>query len=85
MVQLAADGDIADDSTERWPESRPQVEFGEIGLKSLVENDAALQRHIIFDAIPRVDGIESSGDPILEARSSIYLMSGRRHRHIDGK
>ncbi len=85
VVQLAADGDIVDDSTEHWPESRPQVEFGVVELKGLVENDAAQQRHMIFDAIPRVDGIESSGDPILEARSSIYLMSGRRHRHSDIK
>jgi len=81
VVQLAADGDIVDDSTEHWPESRPQVEFGVIELTGLVENDAAEQRHIVFDAIPRVDGIESSGDPILEARSSIYLMTGRRHRN----
>ena len=81
LVQVAADGDIVDDSTEHWPESRPQVEFGVIELTKPVENDAAEQRHIVFDAIPRVDGIESSGDPILEARSSIYLMTGRRHRN----
>jgi catalase len=85
MLQLAADGDIVDDATEHWPERRPQAEFGTIALTGSAENDAAEQRHIIFDPIPRVDGIESSGDPLLEARSSVYLMAGRRHRHADVK
>ena len=29
---------------------------------------------------PRVDGIESAGDPLTEVRSDIYLLSGRRRR-----
>jgi catalase len=85
MLQLAADGDIVDDATEHWPESRPQAEFGAIALTGRAENDTGEQRHIIFDPIPRVDGIESSGDPLLEVRSSVYLMAGRRHRHADVK
>jgi catalase len=38
------------------------------------------QKHIIFDPIPRVDGIEPSADPLLELRAAIYLLSGRRRR-----
>jgi catalase len=38
------------------------------------------QKHIIFDPIPRVDGIEPSDDPLLELRAAIYLISGRRRR-----
>jgi len=79
-VQLAAAGDTVDDSTVRWPEDRPQVEFGTIELKEAVANNDAEQRFIIFDPIPRVDGIESSGDPLLEPRAALYLMSGRRRR-----
>jgi len=30
--------------------------------------------------VPRVDGIDSSGDPLTEVRSEIYLLSGRRRR-----
>jgi len=37
-------------------------------------------RRIIFDPLPRVDGIDSSGDPLTEVRSDIYLLSGRRRR-----
>jgi catalase len=79
-VQLAGPGDIVDDSTVDWPEGRPQVEFGTIELTSVVENNEAEQRHIIFDPIPRVDGIDSSGDPLLQARADLYLASGRRRR-----
>jgi catalase len=35
---------------------------------------------IIFDPIPRVEGIEPSDDPLFELRAAIYLMSGRRRR-----
>jgi catalase len=79
-VQLAEDGDITDDATVRWPEDRPRLAFGEISLQEITPNNAAEQRHIIFDPIPRVDGIEASADPLFEPRANIYLMSGRRRR-----
>lgn len=79
-VQLAQDGDIVDDATVRWPEERPQLAFGEISLQEIAPNNASEQQHIIFDPIPRVDGIEASADPLFEPRANIYLMSGRRRR-----
>jgi catalase len=80
VVQLAEDGDITDDATVRWPESRQLMTFGEISLTAVAPNNAAEQQHIIFDPIPRVDGIEASADPLFEPRANIYLMSGRRRR-----
>jgi catalase len=80
LVQLSADGDVVDDSTIQWPEDRPQVELGTIELTSLTPSNDAEQQHIIFDPIPRVDGIESSGDPLMQARADVYLASGRRRR-----
>jgi len=79
-VQLADDGDIVDDATVRWPEERPQLAFGEINLREIASNNASEQQRIIFDPIPRVDGIEASADPLFEPRANIYLMSGRRRR-----
>jgi catalase len=79
-VQLAQDGDIIDDATVRWPEQRTQLAFGEISLQEIAANNASEQQHIIFDPIPRVDGIEASADPLFEPRANIYLMSGRRRR-----
>ncbi|MGH7088619.1 MAG: catalase, partial [Stellaceae bacterium] len=79
-VQLARDGDTVDDATVRWPEERPQLTFGEISLTQIARNNAREQQHIIFDPIPRVDGIEASADPLFEPRANVYLMSGRRRR-----
>jgi len=79
-VQLAATGDVVDDSTVHWPEERPHVEFGTLELTGVVPNNEAAQRDLIFDPIPRIDGIYSSGDPLIAPRSTIYLASGRRRR-----
>jgi catalase len=49
-----------------------------------VDDKEPAKRKIIFDPIPRVDGIESSGDPLTEVRSEIYLLSGRRRRAAFG-
>jgi hypothetical protein len=56
------------------------VELGRIELTAPVADDAREQKQIIFDPIPRVDGIEASADPLLELRAAIYLISGRRRR-----
>jgi catalase len=80
VVQPAEDGDTVADATVRWPEDRPQRAFGEIGLREIVPNNAGEQQRIIFDPIPRVDGIDASADPLFEPRANIYLMSGRRRR-----
>jgi len=80
VVQLAEEGDMVDDATVRWPEDRPQLTFGELSLNQIAPNNPREQQHIIFDPVPRVDGIEASADPLFEARANIYLMSGRRRR-----
>jgi catalase len=80
QVQTAAAGDVTDDATVHWPAGRPLVDFGTIELNSLVPEGEAAQRHIIFDPIPRVDGIEPSADPLLDVRANLYLASGRRRR-----
>jgi catalase len=80
LVQVAQDGDIVDDATRHWPEDRRLVPLGRIQLTELVPSNEAEQKKIIFDPIPRVDGIEPSDDPLLELRAAVYLMSGRRRR-----
>jgi catalase len=80
LVQMAAPGDITDDATIHWPEDRELVELGTLELSSVVEDTLVEQKQIIFDPIPRVDGIEPSADPLLELRAAIYLLSGRERR-----
>lgn len=80
VVQVAAPDDVTDDATVHWPESREQVELGALELTTVVPDTHAQQKQIIFDPIPRVQGIEPSPDPLLELRAAIYLISGRRRR-----
>ena len=80
VVQVAEEGDIVDDATIHWPEERRLLEFGRLELSGVAANNASEQQRVIFDPIPRVDGIEPSADPLLELRAAIYLMSGRRRR-----
>src|SRR5207253_2124452 len=82
FVQLAGADDDVTDSSMAWPESRAELHFGTITLTSRVHDEEPERRKIIFDPIPRVDGIESSGDPLSEVRSEIYLRSGRRRRTV---
>jgi catalase len=80
LVQLANDEDTVDDATIHWPENRTLLELGAVVLTDLVADNAHEQKQIIFDPIPRVDGIDPSADPLLELRAAIYLLSGRRRR-----
>lgn len=79
-VQLAGAGDPVDDATAQWPGDRPEVDFGTLSLTRLEDHNDVELRKIIFDPIPRVDGIEASNDPLLEVRAALYLLSGRRRR-----
>jgi catalase len=79
-VQIAGERDIVDDATVHWPEDRPLIRFGAVTLNAQAPDNEPQQKHIIFDPIPRVDGIEPSDDPLLELRAAIYLLSGRRRR-----
>jgi catalase len=47
-----------------------------------VADNAHQQQHIIFDPIPRIDGIDPSEDPLLQLRAAVYLLSGRRRRAV---
>src|SRR5262249_51464539 len=75
---LARNEDDVTDATVAWPETRELVEFGTITLTERLDELAPEWRKVIFDPVPRLDGIDSSGDPLIEVRSEIYLQSGRR-------
>jgi len=80
LVQVANKNDVVDDATIHWPEDRLLIELGTLVLKEMVSDNEHEQKKIIFDPIPRVEGIEPSDDPLLELRAAIYLLSGRRRR-----
>jgi catalase len=87
FVQMAEPGDDVADASVPWPDNRPEIPFGTVTLTARVDDQAPDRRKIIFDPLPRVDGIDSSGDPLTQARADVYLLSGRRRRAVfgDGK
>ena len=84
FVQLSAAADDVADASVTWPNDREELQFGTITLTSRVDDQQPELRKIIFDPVPRVEGIDSSGDPLTEVRSDVYLLSGRRRRAIFG-
>ncbi len=80
FVQMAERGDDMADASVSWPDARVEIPFGALTLSARVDDQEPQRRKIIFDPLPRVDGIDSSGDPLTEVRSDIYLLSGRRRR-----
>ncbi|KIM37578.1 hypothetical protein M413DRAFT_20253 [Hebeloma cylindrosporum] len=79
VAQIAEAGDAVD-ATVHWPDSRQVVELGVVKIEGMVPENAKEQKHIIFDPIPRVKGVEPSADPLLEMRAAVYLLSGRERR-----
>ena len=80
FVQIAERGDDVADASVPWPDSRGEIPFGTLTLTARVDDQEPERRKIIFDPVPRVDGIDPSGDSLTEVRSDIYLLSGRRRR-----
>ncbi len=80
FVQMAAAGDDVTDASVTWPESREEIPFGTITVHAVVDHQVPERRKIIFDPLPRIDGVDSSGDPLTDVRSDLYLLSGRRRR-----
>ncbi|ETN44693.1 uncharacterized protein HMPREF1541_10363 [Cyphellophora europaea CBS 101466] len=80
LAQIAQAGDVTDDATIHWPNDREIVELGTIKIESVVQDNDEEQRKLIFDPIPRVEGVAASDDPLLDMRASIYLQSGKDRR-----
>jgi catalase len=80
VAQVAQDGDITDDATISWGTDRQMVELGTVVFTEVVGDSEREEKIIIFDPIPRVEGIEPSMDPLLQTRADAYLISGRCRR-----
>jgi catalase len=84
-VQVARPGDDVTDASVPWPVDPAEVPFGTLTLTERVDDREPERRRIIFDPVPRVDGIDPSGDPLTAVRADVYLLSGRRRRAADQK
>jgi catalase len=82
LAQIAEDEDVTDNATIIWPEDRKVVALGLIKVEKTLSDEESLkeQKHVIFDPIPRVDGVDVSDDPLLDVRASVYLIAGKQRR-----
>lgn len=71
-------GDPLDDPTLPWPEERETVELGRLQLDALAPGAESNGEIVVFDPTNVTDGIDTSDDQILHARSKAYSVSAAR-------
>ncbi len=81
LVQLAGDGDSITDATQKWPDSRPTVELGEISITTADPDSLGHEKKLLFVPTNVTDGIAPSDDPLITLRAQAYGVSfGRRSK-----
>ena len=79
-VQLAGPGDVIDDPSIAWPDSRETVDLGEIEITQVDSDSEAAERQLIFMPATLPAGIEPA-DPMILVRQGAYPISyARRHQ-----
>ena len=78
-VALAEEDDPIDDPTVPWPDERERVEVGRLELTGVEEKREQSEDDVlVFDPTRVTDGIEPSGDQILNFRPRAYAVSVQR-------
>lgn len=75
IITIAQPGDTTDDATVPWPADRRQVDVGMLTINQVESEDTSPVRNINFDPLVLPNGITPSDDPLLSARSAVYMKS----------
>jgi catalase len=75
IITIAQPGDPTDDATIPWPQDRRQVDAGTLTINQVESEDTSPARDINFDPLVLPNGIAASDDPLLSARSAVYMRS----------
>ena len=78
-LEIAEPGDKLDDPSIAWPPTRRKVELGTVEITQAVIDNAAAERQLVFNPAGLPPGIEAA-DPMIQARSDVYLASYERRR-----
>jgi catalase len=85
IITVAQPGDPTDDATLPWPPDRRQVDAGTLTIDQIESDDTSPARDINFDPLVLPHGMAASDDPLLSARSAVYMQSFTRregeHKH----
>jgi catalase len=78
VLTVGETGDPTDDATIPWPPERRKIDAGVLTLDHIDSDDTGLARDINFDPLVLPEGISTSDDPLLSARSAVYSQSFTR-------
>jgi catalase len=78
IITIAEPGDLTDDATLPWPSDRRQVDVGILTINQVQSDDTSPTYDVNFDPLILPDGIATSDDPLLSARSAVYSKSFTR-------
>jgi catalase len=78
IVTIGQPSDPTDDATLPWPDNREHVDVGKLTIDMVVDEAHGSCRDINFDPLVLPNGIASSDDPLLSARSVVYSESFTR-------
>jgi catalase len=78
IVTIGDRYDPTNDATLPWPPDREQIDVGTLTLDHIESEDTSPARDINFDPLVLPNGIASSDDPLLSARSAAYSPSFTR-------
>jgi catalase len=78
VITVAEPGDAMDDATVPWPTTRRQIDVGTLTIDQVASDDTSPARDINFDPLVLPDGMAASDDPLLSARSAVYMRSFTR-------
>lgn len=83
VLTLGKPGDVDNDPTVSWPESRRTVTVGTLALSGASPQKGAACEAVVFDPLVLGDGIVATNDPVLQFRSGAYAISyDRRNRGV---
>ena len=78
ILVVGQPGDPTNDSTIPWPAGRERIDAGTLVLDGVQSDDTAPSTDVSFDPLVLPAGISTSDDPILSARSAVYMRSYTR-------
>ncbi|CAG9210246.1 Catalase-related peroxidase [Paraburkholderia sabiae] len=78
IVTVANTGDPTNDATLQWPADRQRIDAGTVVLERTSPQSDGACRDVNFDPTVLPDGIKTSDDPLLAARSAAYAVSYQR-------
>jgi catalase len=78
IVTVGQPGDPTNDATVAWPPDRRQIDVGTLTIDHVESEDNSPARDINFDPLVLPDGMATSDDPLLSARSAAYSHSFTR-------